>query len=125
MNMKICPICGVEKNARGFNFHMNACKGTPKKIEKSDPNRSNAPKELPGIAVFTGLLGSLQDEITKAEESLKKFTEAPQNVECPYCHCCNTYTKLEYMEPLITYRCTMCGQAYQLHLGTGEYIYER
>ena len=34
MATKICPKCGVEREARGFEFHVKACKGTLETLSK-------------------------------------------------------------------------------------------
>ena len=138
---KICPVCNVEKNSKGFARHVKYCGNVAaKNIE------SNQPRDLPGLAATFGLMDALQREI-EASSSIEECEEEKLNegeikcscvdydgqdyfctahkakVECPMCHSVNVERKETYMEPMTTYRCGMCGGAYQRNMISGVYIY--
>ena len=175
MVVKICPKCGEERPARGFNFHVKFCKGPQieeepqveklpsleiisepvgeivldkiQEIEKSEEKTEEILKDVPGIFIQSAIQSSLnkEREIEKAShaetrhsdesiagectcegfegESLFCPIHAPV-VRCPGCKCVKSETKLNYMDPLQEYRCSICGLAYKRHTGTGEYSYE-
>ena len=168
MTTKICPKCGKEKPARGFNFHVNSCKGGSRprdlpsleiisepvinkvsEITKMEKTTEEILKDVPGIYIQSAIQTSLNKErelakkITEESKTDTKSEEETQEcvckgfdgeslfcpvhkpiVCCPGCKCINSETKLGYMDPLQTYRCSICGLAYQRHAGTGEYLYD-
>ena len=126
MNTKICLRCGQEKSAKGFNLHAKYCKGMPKSDMVTQPKDFKLPAELPGLAATLGMMNEMQKQIQtnrEMREAAATVDRQAEHPECPSCHCVGTETKVEYMEPCQTYRCGMCGFAYQRNMISGEYIY--
>ena len=113
------------------------------KIKNEKP--AKLPTELPGLAIAYGMMEALQNEVRKTkvmQDSERIKIERAQvcnckdydgqsfncpihkaKVECPKCHSVGVEIKFEYMEPCQSYRCGMCGFAYQRELTAGKYIY--
>ena len=114
METKVCEICKEEKSVRGFNLHEKWCR------EKKVAIRKEKPVILPRDLPFALVTESIREEIQHKPDPVVEET-----IECPYCHCTDTTMKLYYMEPCQSYRCNMCGHAYQYNVFSKEYIYER
>lgn len=109
---RLCPNCGKEFEARGFNLHFKHCLGSPEV------------KELPGVAIQAGVMEALQKEKLLTEILTdKKPEDVAEKIICPNCHCSDVEIKLGYLEPCQDYRCGMCGFGYQVNTATGDFIY--
>ena len=139
---KICLKCGKERDSRGFETHNKFCRGDLLKLETtakisteipSIPKRikttaeSQVFKELPGLVIHAGLQEELSKERNREKETKTQHSEKngfdEKIVECPSCHCVGIETKSYYMEPCQSYRCGMCGFAYQRNMIDGRYLY--
>jgi uncharacterized C2H2 Zn-finger protein len=132
---KKCPKCGQMFKTKGFNLHVNRCKGVVKKdvvVEEKhvDIEKTNEIlKDIPGVAIQAGMLHSLNEERYQQQESSEQVVEIEETEEfdktiiCPSCRCTNTEQDIGYFDPLQGYRCTICGFAYQRNIRTGEYLY--
>jgi len=96
MATKICPKCGQERPARGFNFHVDSCKGevieeqlellpdmeiisdTPtivEEIEKMEAVTEKVLKDVPGIFVQSAILSDLNKERERTKQASKEAEE--------------------------------------------------
>jgi hypothetical protein len=137
MAEKLCPHCGLKKNARGFSTHVDAC------AAKNKPNITEQQvfKMMPTLEVYDGMIKALEVEKRNNRmnevESIKGDGECNcvnydgdsytcplhKSVnECPKCHCLNVEIKLQIEYGLANYRCGMCGEAYGRIVTTGEYL---
>jgi len=132
--IKICQKCGEEKSARGFSMHYAHCKGDlleenkTVSVTNAPPlaSKEAKPNAYQHLTVGYDLLNRAQqereaDKIIKQAQSQGSKPTSP--IECPKCHCQNVERKLGYMEPMQTYRCKICGEAYKRNNLTGEYLW--